>query len=997
LQGDAGRGVDAPPAPLGDGGPDGGRDAAALPDAPISPDAGACVPSTEICNGLDDDCDGLIDNGVTAIQDNRLGQSCRTNPGTGALVLTSTNPCPLGAGTCPCTLGATICSAGAIACGAHAGPQTETCDTLDNDCDGVINDGNPGGGGSCGTTTGECDPGTYSCTVAGTLVCNGGTQPGVEICDGLDNDCNGVADDNVLPANDPTVGQSCYDNAMGTMVLSSANRCPQGPGTCPCTLGTTVCSMGALLCSGDVGPSPELCDVFDQNCDGNSYAGVVDLGQGRVTGAACGTSTGECSQGTWACNAGTVACNGQVLGTTEICNGRDDDCNGTADDGNPGGGGACAADASRSIPPCTAGTMTCKFGSLQCEYPPGAVLPTTEICDTVDNDCDGVINEGFTPYNSILHCGGCNMPCNFPSAVGDPQAIATCKTGTPNTCDIQACKTGYVNRDGLYANGCEYQCTISGTVDVCDGINNDCDFNTDEDTNTVPAQVCVPNNTGVCALNAGALTPGCVGGSPTCVIPANIHAEYQAVETRCDGLDNDCDGKTDEGYDVGVACNNAPAQGVCFATGAKQCNMAKTGTNCVLNPAPLASSPEICDGLDNNCDGIKDNFATPTPGNPVSGISFSKIVDTGDPNWNDIYMMRYEASRADALTTNVSTTGVCSRANVAPWGSVNWDEASAACCSLNKPGGTCPGNGSGWRLCDVEDWETGCEGAGGTCDWAYDNVSVTQTPFSTCEEYPFTFGTTINNTSGGTFQDYSVTVSLGKTVSDVNVLGLTGTVNALTFMSMSLRHPDATTRTLMGTGNCGTDNNWNFGFDDASNDSSINCTNNNNGNGGSYVPSQSLAAFNTKTTDGTWTLRISNSSGSGSGVATPTSGRLQVCYSSSTAPLCSAQNPSHPEICNGSEVGPSSCPNGGDDCATVTASSEFPECYADWGSGSEIYDLSGNLKEWTNTSPLANVYYLRGGSYNNVEDGRVCDYGITSANRTFRFPTTGFRCCYYVP
>jgi Notch-like protein len=973
---------------------------------------GAKTPGTEICNGLDDDCDGLIDDGVTSVQDNRLGQSCRTNPSTGALVLTSTNPCPLGAGTCPCGLGATICSAGAIACGGDTGPGTETCDTLDNDCDGVINDGNPGGGGTCGTTTGQCEPGSYTCTTAGTLVCNGGTQPAVEICDGLDNDCNGVADDNVLPANDPTVGQSCYDNASGTLVLSSANRCPGGPGTCPCTLGATVCSAGTLLCSGDVGPSPELCDSFDQNCDGNAYAGVIDLGQGRVTGAACGTSTGECSQGTWACNTGTVVCNVpsplQAAPLPETCDGKDNDCDGTADDGNPGGGGSCPADASRAIPPCTAGTMTCKFGSLQCEYPNGATLPTTEVCDSVDNDCDGTINEGFTPYTSILHCGGCNLPCNFPGAVGDPQAIATCKTvGMAQSCDIQACKTGYVNRDGNYANGCEYQCTISGTVDVCDGINNDCDFATDEDTSTVPAQVCVPKNTGVCASNAAALTPGCVTGTPTCVIPANIHPEYQATETKCDGLDNDCDSKVDEGYDVGVACNNAPAQGVCFTTGAKQCNLATDGTTCVLNPAPLAATTEICDGKDNNCDGIVDNYVAPIPPATVSGIDYVKIVDAA----KDVYMMRYEASRADAValpapTAGVATQSVCSKPGVFPWANVNWDEARAACCSLNAPpNGACTG-ATGWRLCDAPDWETGCEGPAGTCDWAYDDVSVPQNDITvtTCTTYA---GPVSGPHASGTSSTHVINVPAMGTVTDVNVLNLEGDTNSFDVIGFTLAH-GATTRQLLYNNNCGGDNDWRLGFDDAGTTGAFgsgDCTGGDNGDGLTFVPAQSLAAFNTMAANGDWTLTVQNTAnccgGSNLSAAhTLVSWSLQVCYSNvvaQTAPLCSADDPSFAETCNGSEVGPATCSNGGDDCAGVTASSEFPECYADWGASAQIYDLSGNLKEWTNTSPLTDVYYLRGGSYNNVEDGRVCDFGITSANKAFRFPTTGFRCCYYQP
>ena len=64
--------------------------------------------------------------------------------------------------------------------------------------------------------------------------------------------------------------------------------------------------------------------------------------------------------------------------------------------------------------------------------------------------------------------------------------------------------------------------------------------------------------------------------------------------------------------------------------------------------------------------------------------------------------------------------------------------------------------------------------------------------------------------------------------------------------------------------------------------------------------------------------------------------------------------------------------------------------------GGVIYDLSGNVKEWTRTergSP--DVHAIRGGSYNNVEDGRRCDFDFTVGDDNFAFLNTGFRCCRY--
>jgi hypothetical protein len=53
------------------------------------------------------------------------------------------------------------------------------------------------------------------------------------------------------------------------------------------------------------------------------------------------------------------------------------------------------------------------------------------------------------------------------------------------------------------------------------------------------------------------------------------------------------------------------------------------------------------------------------------------------------------------------------------------------------------------------------------------------------------------------------------------------------------------------------------------------------------------------------------------------------------------------------------------------------------------------VKEWTATSPAANLHVIRGGSYNNIEQGRTCEFDFTVGNMSFAFPNTGFRCCRY--
>src|SRR5262249_7800467 len=93
-----------------------------------------------------------------------------------------------------------------------------------------------------------------------------------------------------------------------------------------------------------------------------------------------------------------------------------------------------------------------------------ACVPQPESCNGRDDDCDGVIDNGFNLNTDRNNCGMCNHQCLYPNAIGE------CVGGQ---CRLGACNFGYGDADHDPSNGCECLQT-NGGFEICDCIDNDC-------------------------------------------------------------------------------------------------------------------------------------------------------------------------------------------------------------------------------------------------------------------------------------------------------------------------------------------------------------------------------------------------------------------------------------------------------------------------------------------------------------------------------------------
>jgi hypothetical protein len=285
-------------------------------------------------------------------------------------------------------------------------------------------------------------------------------------------------------------------------------------------------------------------------------------------------------------------------GSIEVCNGLDDDCDGSTDNNVAAPAGVCLS-LGVCAGPLADGSPVAKCGGKggwACSYPFGYESAAETLCDGFDNDCDGKTDEGLLQACGqcgpapVETCNGLDDDCNGKTDDGVQLPAGTCSGAGVCAQGEAVCKSGIPM--------CALPPTHESTETLCDGLDNDCDGQTDEELGL--GYVC---SVGVGACAGTGIKRCGAGGAVVC----DGQPGKSGTELCGDGLDNNCDGKTDEGFAVGEQC--AAGQGICRVVGKRVCSADQSTAVCNVQPAKAESSEKCGNGLDDDCDGVTDEPA----------------------------------------------------------------------------------------------------------------------------------------------------------------------------------------------------------------------------------------------------------------------------------------------------------------------------------------------------------------------------------------------------
>ena len=565
--------------------------------------------ASESCNGVDDNCDGSTDeagaNGCSTWFVDGDGDGYGSD----------------GSAKCLCAGAVGLSQAGSD-CNdnsAKAFPGgKEICDGIDNDCDGATDlnasdctvyflDSDGDNYGDSGVSGCFCAPiGNFKAVAGGDCADgNAAIHPGAtEICDGIDNDCaNGTDDNGALGCTSywrdhdgdgygVTADSLCLCASTGEYTATASGDCnDDDSGVHPTA--SESCNGVDDNCDGATDPAnADGCTPWYLDKDGDSYGSFLSASKCLCTGVSGYASTGgDCNDGD----------SGVHPGATEVCNGKDDDCDGSKDpldtqgcvnwyvDGDNDGYGQsklfeCLCQGE--------GIFSTNVGG-DCNDGVTAIHPGAfESCNNVDDNCDGSTDEGV--IFTYFHDGDTD---GYGSGAG---SLLCAPNATFSSLFSTDCDDGNSN-------------IHPGASEMCNKLDDDCNGVTDD--NLASAPYYSDGDGDGYGVGAGVFQCGPIGkvsatNDGDCNDSASgIHPNATEV---CNGIDDNCDGSTDEGLGASVWFLDSDGDGYGHGSGVTACAPGSGYTTTIdgdcndgasdVHPGAL----EGCNGVDDNCDGVTD-------------------------------------------------------------------------------------------------------------------------------------------------------------------------------------------------------------------------------------------------------------------------------------------------------------------------------------------------------------------------------------------------------
>lgn len=508
------------------------------------------------CDGLDNDCDGSIDemtqndpnscgscNNVCSLYQ-ALGQTCASG-------ICQIGTCAPGYGNCDGLL--------STGCETNTLTSTTNCGTCTNACS-YANAAATCQNGNC--QMGTCNAGFANCDGSAANGCESNILSSPQTCGGCTTSCSyqngnaGCSGGNCQLTSCSTGYANCDNNIANgceANLQTSTSTCGSCISSCSYPNAAPGCSAGICLLNS--------CTTGFGNCDNNNVNGCeVNL---QTNANNCNTCGNSCSY----TNAQALCASGQcALGT---CNSGYGNCDSINTNG-------CESNLQTSALHCGSCTATCSYANAAGLCVSSACLMGP--CSSGYGNCDGIASNGCETnlQTSTNNCGTCGSPCTY------PHSQTSCAVGN---CQFIGCDSGYYNNNGILSDGCEYQClaTNGGVEDCTDSIDNDCDGDIDcMDSDCTSAPACSPQTCTVpCSgQNANAL---CIGS--TCTL-------------TCLPDFGNCDNNNANGCETSLLTSTANCGSCSYG-----CSLSNAQSACVSGACSISS----CAANFANCDGIASN------------------------------------------------------------------------------------------------------------------------------------------------------------------------------------------------------------------------------------------------------------------------------------------------------------------------------------------------------------------------------------------------------